>query len=225
MRRSTLYLFVFVITCLLLQGGGSGNHKIVGIDISHHNGKIDWTKVKRKCPDLEFVYIKCTEGATFVDSKFKTNAEGALAQGYNVGAYHYFRMTSGAREQFQHFKENTEGVGLNLIPMVDVEKTDGKTKAELQDSLQVMLNLLEEEYGTKPMIYGINASYNKLCAPRFNSYPLYIGLYGDEEPDITGPGHYVIWQYSMTGIIKGIPKDVDLCRFHPGCGIDDIRLQ
>ncbi len=224
MRKTIPYLFVFVIACLLLQGGGFIGKKIVGIDISHHNGKIDWTKVKRKCPDLEFVYIKCTEGATYVDPKFKTNAEGALAQGYNVGAYHYFRMTSGAREQFQHFKENMEGVGLNLIPMVDVEKTDGKTKAELQDSLQVMLNLLEEEYGTKPMIYGINASYNKLCAPRFNSYPLYIGLYGDEEPVITGVGHYTIWQYSESGIIKGIPKDVDFCRFHPDSNIDDIKM-
>ena len=175
----------------------------------------------REGPDLSFVYIKCTEGATFVDPKFKANVEGARSQGYNVGGYHYFRMTSSAHDQFAHFKQQLDGVDCNLIPMVDVEKNDGKTREELQDSLHVMLDLLEAAYGVKPVLYGLNASYNRLCAPEFNGYTLYIGRYGDDSP---GAGRYAIWQYSISGIIKGIPQPVDLCRFHPDTDLEDILL-
>ena len=57
---------------------------ILGIDVSHHQGSIDWKKVKRAKPDLAFVYVKCTEGKDYVDPKFKVNAEGASSQGYKV---------------------------------------------------------------------------------------------------------------------------------------------
>jgi len=221
-------LFVLVLAC---SANWASSHEYLparegpdGIDISHHNGKINWKKVKDKCPDLSFVYIKCTEGATFVDPKFKANVEGARSQGYNVGGYHYFRMTSSAHDQFAHFKQQLDVVDCNLIPMVDVEKNDGKTREELQDSLHVMLDLLEEAYGVKPVLYGLNASYNRLCAPEFNGYTLYIGRYGDDSPVVTGAGRYAIWQYSISGIIKGIPQPVDLCRFHPDTDLEDILL-
>ena len=84
--------------------------------------------------------------------------------------------------------------------------------------------LLEKEYGKKPMIYGTTRSYNMYCAPQFNNYPLYIGRYGIIKPIIIGSSHYVIWQYSESGHIEGIPNAVDLCRFHPRNGIEDIIL-
>ena len=193
-----------------------------GIDVSHHNGKIDWKKVKQEFPDLKFVYIKCTEGATYVDPDYLDNAKGARAQNFNVGAYHYFRMTSSAHDQFHNFKKQLDGIDFNLIPMVDVERDDDKPRKELQDSLRVLLDLLEKEYGVTPMLYGTNSSYNKFCAPEFNLYPKYIGRYGDNAPVMKGSGHYTIWQFSEDGIINGIPKPVDLCRFFPNKGITDI---
>lgn len=197
---------------------------VTGIDVSHHQGDIDWNKVKRAQPKLAFVYIKCSEGKNYVDPKFKENADGAAAVGYKVGAYHYFRMTSSAHEQFDHFRAQMEAVHIELIPMVDVERSDGKPRKELQDSLQVLLNLLEEAYGKKPMIYGTNRSYNELCAPEFNHYPLYIGRYGKNKPIVTGPSHYTIWQYSEEARIPGIPKPVDMCRFHPARIVREIEL-
>lgn len=197
---------------------------VKGIDVSHHQGDIDWNKVKKAQPKLAFVYIKCTEGKNYVDPKFKENADGAAAVGYKVGAYHFFRMTSSAHEQFDNFRAQMDAVHIELIPMVDVERSDGKPRKELQDSLQVLLNLLEEAYGKKPMIYGTNRSYNELCAPEFNHYPLYIGRYGKNKPVVTGPSHYTVWQYSESGHIDGIPNAVDLCRFHPDNCINDIVL-
>ncbi len=188
---------------------------ILGIDVSHHQGSIDWKKVKKAKPDLAFVYVKCTEGKDYVDPKFKVNAEGASSQGYKVGAYHYFRMTSSAHDQFDSFKKQMDAVHIDLVPMVDVERGDGKPRKELQDSLQVLLALLEDAYGKKPMIYGTNRSYNEYCAPEFNYYPLYIGRYGKNKPVVTGPSHYTIWQFSESAKIPGIPKPVDMCRMHP----------
>lgn len=197
---------------------------IKGIDVSHHQGDIDWAKVKRAQPKLAFVYVKCTEGKSYVDPKFKVNAEGASAQGYKVGAYHFFRMTSNAHDQFDNFKAQMDAVQIDLIPMVDVERDDGKPRKDLQDSLQVLLNLLEKEYGKRPMIYGTNRSYNEFCAPEFNHYPLYIGRYGKNKPAITGPSHYTIWQYSEKARIPGIPKTVDMCRMHPVYSQKHIEL-
>ena len=182
---------------------------IKGIDVSHHQGNIDWELVKKAQPKLAFIYVKCTEGKSYVDPKFKDNANGAAAVGFRIGAYHYFRMTSGAHEQFQNFKAQMDAVHIELIPMVDVERDDGKPRKELQDSLKVLLDLLEKAYGKRPMIYGTNRSYNKLCAPEFNYYPLYIGRYGKKKPVITGPSHYIIWQYS---------ENLMECRKHIICG-------
>ena len=197
---------------------------VKGIDVSHHQGDIDWKKVKITRPKLAFVYVKCTEGKDYVDPNFKVNAGGAAAQGIKVGAYHYFRMKSGAHDQFRSFKAQMDAVHLDLIPMVDVERADGKSRKELQDSLSVFLSLLKDAYGKSPMIYGTNHSYNEFCAPEFNGYPLYIGRYGKDKPVITGPSHYTIWQYTEKGSIPGIPKPVDMCRMHPYYELIDIEL-
>lgn len=195
-----------------------------GIDVSHHQGSINWEKVKQAQPELDFVYVKCSEGKTYVDPKFIVNARGASEQGYKVGAYHYFRMTSSAREQYRNFKTQMDRVHLDLIPMVDIERDDNKPRKELQDSLRVLLNLLEKAYGKKPMIYGTQRSYNSYCAPEFNDYPLYIGKYSSSKPIVIGPSHYTIWQFSETGSIKGFVGGVDLCRFHPEKSWNDISL-
>lgn len=196
----------------------------IGIDVSHHQGRINWSEVQKHSPDLLFVYIKSTEGKTLVDPMFLANVKGASAQGFKVGAFHYFRMTSSPTEQFHSFKKQMDKVQLDLIPMVDVEESDGKSRKEVQENLRVLLDLLEKEYGKKPMIYGTNRSYNKLCAPEFNDYPLYIGRYGKNKPVVTGPSHYTIWQYTDKGRIHGIPKQVDLCRFHEILSVNDIML-
>ena len=198
--------------------------KVTGIDISHHQGDIDCKKVKKAQPNLAFVYVKCSEGKSYVDPKFKVNAKGASAQGYKVGAYHYFRMTSSVHDQFKNFKAQMDAVHIDLIPMVDVERDDGKSRKELQDSLQVLLNLLETEYGKRPMIYGTNRSYNELCAPEFSHYPLYIGRYGKNKPVVTGPSHCTIWQYTENARIPGIPKPVDMCSMHPVYQQNHIEL-
>ncbi len=68
-----------------------------GIDVSHHQGTIDWKAVPReKC---QFVYIKATEGGDFRDRNFVENWRGSADAGLRRGAYHFFSLkTPGARQ-------------------------------------------------------------------------------------------------------------------------------
>lgn len=197
-----------------------------GIDVSHHQKNIDWAKVA-KDTKIQFVYIKATEGATYVDDKYKENVKNARANGLKIGSYHYFRMTSTPKEQFENFKRNVLPDEQDLIPMVDVENCGKSSKSEVQKNLTELLKLLKDYYGAEPIIYGTQRSYNTWLAPKFNDHFLYIGKYNNktEAPELKGNGKYSVWQYSQEGTIDGIPKAVDLCKFNTGCTLDDILLK
>lgn len=194
-----------------------------GIDISHHNGSIDWEKVSHT--PLLFVYIKATEGATHLDKRYLENITGAKNVGYKVGSYHFFRMSSSAHDQFRNFKKNVDREEQDLIPMVDVETSDRHSARELRDSLNMFIGLVKEYYGVRPMIYATNRSYNELCGGMYPSYYLYIGRYGNNAPKIRGKGQYTIWQFTETGRIDGIPKPVDKAKFNPHFSIEDIKYK
>ena len=238
-------IIISVITCLLVVGSVGGVFAFnfgkkaksapqrvvpkdsVGIDVARYQGDIDWQTVSKE--KILFVYIKATEGKTYTDPKFHQNIKGAQKAGLKVGAYHFFRMTSGARDQFNHFYSQVGKYKLDLIPMIDVEVPSKEVKSipQVQDSLDVFIKLVTQKYGKKPMIYGTQSSYNTYCAPepKYNNLHLYIGRYKSNiPPEINGKGSYTIWQYSEHGKINGIPKAVDLCRFRKGYGVKDIKL-
>lgn len=198
-----------------------------GIDVSRHQKTIDWKKVA--ADNVQFVYIKATEGATYQDPMFRENIEGAQEAGLLVGVYHYFRMTSSPEKQFENFKKAMKGYKMDLVPMIDVEPSQkemaGKSVKDLQKNLDKFIALVKAEYGVPPMIYGTQRSYNTYCAPKYNNYHLYIGRYGKNSPEIIGKGTYTIWQYTETGKINGIPVAVDICKFNPKYGIKDILIK
>lgn len=191
-----------------------------GIDVSHHNKSIDWVEVA-KDDNIKFVYIKATEGATYVDKSYHTNIAMARKAGLKVGSYHFFRMTSSPEDQLENMKKHIIADEQDFIPMIDVETTDGRQINEVRNSLRKFLKLVEEHYGVKPAIYGTNRSYNQICGNTFNDHVLYLGRYGSNPPVIKGREHYSIWQFSEKGTINGIKKPVDLCKFHPDC---DLRV-
>ena len=213
-------LFILLSTLLVPIKGQDKEQESFGVDVSHHNGKINWKQV----PDVEFVYIKATEGATYVDPMYQQNIKGARAKKLRVGAYHYFRTTSSVQKQFENYKKHVKKNDIDLIPMVDVEECRKWSTVQFQDSLMRFIQLVKSYYGKAPMIYSVNTFYNRYCAPRFNNYHLMIGRYGDEEPFIKGRGTYTIWQKSQTGRLAGIAKNVDINVFRKDKSINDISL-
>lgn len=194
-----------------------------GIDISSHQGNIDWAKVGND-PYIRFVYIKATEGATYQSPHYRYNVDGAHRQGFLVGSYHYVTSTSPIRQQLRNFIMQAPRETQDLIPMLDVEERGSWTRSELIDSVTFFAKMLEKHYGCPPMIYSTIDFYNKNLAPHFNKYPLYIGRYSSSKPIINWNGQYTVWQFSESGIIPGIDAYVDLCHFRDDAWLETIML-
>ena len=91
------------------------------LDISGHNGEVDFTKVK--AAGIEGVMLKCSEGDSYLAPKFQPNYEKALAAGLKVGAYHFLRAdtTQEAAKEGRWFGQCCEGLTLELGMALDIE--------------------------------------------------------------------------------------------------------
>ena len=212
-----------------------------GIDVSHYQGVIDWKQVKQDSL-IQFVYIKATEGKTFRDPRYKRNIREARKQGLKVGSYHFFHMSSSAREQFNNYKKMVKKSEQDLIPMIDVELACSKKRGCFLDNynagnekhreamvkrLRELADLMEEYYGCRPIIYCALPSYGSIIKGNFDDYPLYVGNYRDKKVKIK---NCYIWQYSSNGCVRGIssennnPKVCDIAAFYNGCRLADITI-
>lgn len=196
-----------------------------GIDVSKHQGRIDWPTVAQD-RNVQFVYIKATEGATLVDKRYEENIKQARAAGLRVGSYHFFLARKPAKAQFENFKRHVRHSEQDLLPMVDVEESGcrGYTRQQLQSNLMEFMQLVKDEYGKYPLLYSQYRFYNDKLAPDFNRFFIFMARYSNQPPTLRGEGKYNIWQYSEKGHIEGIHGTVDLNRFANGTSIRDIKL-
>ena len=122
MRNLIIILYLF-ISCTPQIVKKTSTEEVIGIDVSHYQGNIDWKKVKTwNDNEIQFVYIKSTEGTTYQDKKYKENFTEAISNGFNVGSYHYFRTSSSIEGQFKNFTNNVDKDSQILVPMIDVEE-------------------------------------------------------------------------------------------------------
>jgi len=204
---------------------------IIGIDVSHHQKKINWKKIKKwREHQIKFVYIKATEGSRGKGSKdprYVENIVNAKKNGILVGSYHYFRTTSSAEDQFKNFISTINQYQQDLIPVVDLEQNDNLTKKEYRDELKKFLKLLENHFNIKPIIYSVTNFYNLYLANYFLDYKLFLGFYNIEYEKIMlkDKRDWNIWQFSQQGEIQGITKNVDINVLNKNTTIDDLLLK
>ncbi len=203
--------------------GGSGAH---GIDVSHYQGRINWDEVARDTK-VTYVYLKATEGTGNVDDTYRYNFNECKRVGLKVGSYHFFRPQLSARGQFDNFMSRVETRRQDLLPVVDIETTNGVSDAVLQSRLLEFCELLEKEFGKKPIIYTGKNFYNKHIHgnSRLRAYKFFIAAYSFIEPDLYDDNDYVLWQYSATGSVRGIRGNVDMSRFVGRHDIRDIQYR
>lgn len=196
-----------------------------GLDISHHQGVIDWEKVGND-KAIQFVYIKATEGADFVDQCYARNVAGAKREGIAVGSYHYLTSSSSAHQQFRNFYGIVDRKTQDVVPMIDIEGEGvcGWTCQQMQDSLDVFIKLIEKHYLCSPIIYSYAKFYNANLASRFNGYRLFLAHYDSRQPVVAGNGRHDIWQHTDQGIVDGIGCSVDLDVFSEGTSLSDIMM-
>lgn len=178
----------------------ANKYEIRGVDVSHYQGDIDWGKMADE--NIDFAYIKATEGSSYVDEKFRTNWGNIAQTDLCYGAYHFFSFDSAGETQAQNYISTVGSLDGKLIPVVDVEYYGGKEsrKNELDrkaitKQLGVLLRALEEEYHTKPIIYTTYSAYHDFIEGAFNEYDLWIrNVY--YTPDIGMKGRWLYWQYT-----------------------------
>lgn len=116
-----------------------------GIDVSRHQGRIDWGRVARD--DISFAYIKATEGATFVDSRFAENWSNAEAAGLVRGAYPFFTLCADGEAQARNFLRVVPDDPDALPPAVDLELAGNcparPDPATVERELNAFLTLVE----------------------------------------------------------------------------------
>ena len=195
----------------------------IGIDVSHHQGNINWQEVKEQ-DIVKFVYVKATEGATFRDNRYSQNVEDLIKNELPVGAYHYFKPKSPVKKQFQNYMSTISSYKHHLVPMIDVEECNGMKSKKLVDSLKLFIKLIEAEYNVKPMIYTGNVFYNTHLKHDFENYKVCIGRYSKRKPLLEDKNTWAIWQYSEKGSIKGIPGNVDLNILNSDISLNDLKL-
>lgn len=190
---------------------GSVDTSVVGIDISSHQGSVDFNKVKDA--NATFLFAKATQGNTYIDPKYQDNYTGARAAGLIVGAYHYFMTDDEPDTQFNNFTSVVSLSSGDLPPVVDIEALANNSLPDLKDKLQKFLDLLEQKYGAKPIIYSGKNFANEYLTD-LGSYPLWLAEYEVTQPTLPkGWTTWTFWQWTQSGTIAGIEGPVDQSRF------------
>ncbi len=188
-------------------------YEIHGIDISHHQGRIDWDLLRDKGlineRPIRFIMIKSTEGANRLDENFRDNFYQAREHGFTRGTYHFYSVHSPAKEQAEFFIRQVKLENGDLPPVLDVEhKPKTQSDDEFKQSVLEWLHIVEKHYGVKPIIYTYyKFKMRYLSDPSFDAYPYWIAHYYVEKVEYKGPWKF--WQHTDAGRLPGIRGDVD----------------
>lgn len=177
-----------------------------GIDISAHNGEIDFRKVIKD--GYDFAIVKATEGTNFKDKAFVDNIREAKKAGMRIGAYHFFRFDTDGRMQAINLMHSLRNRSTDFPAVIDIEEwgnPDGNATSRIISRLRDMIDHLEY-YGIDIILYTNKDGYNRFIKGNFDNYPLWICSFTEPEPGID----WTIWQYSHSGRVKGIRGKVDL---------------
>ena len=188
-------------------------YTVHGIDVSKHQGKIDWERVSQMKKDgirISFTFIKATEGITRQDNKFETNWKQAGRNDILRGAYHFYYPSRDADKQADNFIRMVKLSKGDLPPVVDIEYSNGRSAKTICEGLKAFCNRLEHEYSVKPIIYTNINFFNTYLKDSFDDYPLWIaGYYEHERFYNEFNTRWIIWQHSEQGKVDGIAGKVD----------------
>ena len=182
-----------------------------GIDVSHHQGDINWASVKKD--DIDFAIIRCgyIKSKKMTDRKWYQNADACTAQGIPFGTYiySYANTTAKAKEEAKHVLNLIKGYRLRYPIYFDMEDAAqaNLSKSKLKAIAEAFCSTIEKA-GYEAAIYANYSWFStKLTDKYFNSKDRWVARYnyycGLDKP-------YNIWQCSSTAKVKGIDGNVDL---------------
>jgi len=213
---------MLLLYLLAVPGGAAEPEWILGLDVSHHSGKIDWATV---ADSYDFVYAKATEGVDDADPMFETFWQELKARGIPRGAYHFYVTEDDPEEQARFFLSRVRPEPGDLPPVVDVELIGKGTTGDLATNLKRFLVIVEDAFGVKPIIYTGWKFWNKHIGPGFGEYPLWVAEYGVDDPLLPkGWERWHLWQFEGNVVIPGVEKHADRTRVRSDVQIRELMI-
>ncbi|RNI32283.1 lysozyme [Rufibacter immobilis] len=211
--RAGVAVALFVCFLTLVSARTFTGEYLHGIDVSRYQKEVDWRNVKDS--NINFAFIKATEGDFLKDPYFDRNWEHSRQHGIKRGAYHFFLPWVDADQQLAHFKRNVVLQPGDLAPVLDIETfAQDVSDAQMRQNIRRWLEGAEAHYGVKPIIYTYQGFYDRKLRGHFAGYRFWIARYKNEEPSTHPSDKMAFWQYSEKGIVNGIEAPVDVNWFY-----------
>lgn len=180
-----------------------------GIDISSNQGSVNFDYVKNT--GCEVVYIKATEGLSYINPYLISSYKGAKAAGLKIGFYHFMHANDPVAEA-QHFLQAISHLTPDCKYCIDCETTEGQTTTQISARVRNFADYLISQ-GKEVVLYTGENFYNTYLDNSVKYIPLWVASYGVTSPRIKG---WVGFQYSETGSVSGVVGNVDLDTFTEG---------
>lgn len=190
-----------------------------GIDVSKHQGEIDWEKVAQD--GVKFAFIRVGNrgygtGAIVEDAYFEANIKGAISNGIQVGVYFFSQAITEeeAREEAAFVLEKIAPYKIECPIVIDVERVDdSEARMNLISMEERTANTIVFLETVKAAGYDVMVYHNMemgmlmLDLEQLEEYEKWFAYYNKE---IYYPYQFDVWQYSDKGKVDGISGNVDL---------------
>jgi len=194
-------------------------HSRFGIDVSEHQGLIDWQAVSHD--GVEFALIRignrgATEGQLYLDDYYELNILGAEEANILIGVYFFSQATNEreAREEAEFVLQNLDGRRLDYPVAYDHERVPGLegradhlTGEQVSRCAEAFFEVIQAA-GYETMLYGNKSDLYRLDNSLLDSHDIWFAEYGVPHPTIRHD--IVIWQYTSHGFVEGISTRTDL---------------
>ena len=176
------------------------------IDVSYHNGKIDWAKVKAS--GVDGAIIRCGYGDNIVsqdDEQWKRNADECTRLGIPFGTYlySYAKSDAQAKSEAEHVLRLVKGYKLSYPVYYDLEEHG--TESGAVERAKIFCEAIEAA-GYWAGIYCNKSWWDNYLNSLGNTYTKWIARYNDT----LGMDGVDMWQYTSSGSVSGISERVDM---------------
>lgn len=179
----------------------------VGIDVSHYQGDINWSDLK-KHNQVHFAFVKATEGLHFVDPRSQDNFRGLKQADIPFGSYHFFHPNLNAEQQARFFIQHVSRP-LVMPPVLDIELSQGMKPEQIRAAAKIWLTKVEQDLGCKPIIYTGLDYWKSFLGPEFNDYKIWLAEYQNKLFTPADMAPWSIWQSTEHDSVQGINGSVD----------------
>jgi lysozyme len=197
---------------------GPSTFPVHGIDAARFQGQMNWKQIRRQ--GIKFAWLKATEGGDLLDPEFKQNWRAAKRARLPVGAYHFYYFCTDPDTQAKNFIKNVPRLRGGMPPVLDLEWnpfsptcTLRPPAAEVRRVANRFIKIVERHYQTSVVVYTTPDFWERNGVARLKR-DFWLRSTAQHVAKRYRVKSWLFWQYTATGVLDGIEKEVDLKCFN-----------